>query len=98
TLHVAGAVTFLHLPDIVLDKLPFFANIRTPSRAIVFVYLFLSIGIGVATATILRHRNFGSKAGVAALVTLIVVDFYPANLAATPVLCPSGLAMLKADP
>jgi hypothetical protein len=98
TLHVAGAVTFLHLPDIVLDKLPFFANVRTPSRAIVFVYLFLSIGIGFAAATILRHRNFGSKAAVAALAMLIVVDFYPANLAATPVACPQGLAVLKADP
>src|SRR5207253_2076061 len=49
-LHVAGTVTFIHLPDVVLDKLPFFANVRTPSRVVVFVYLFLSISIGSAVA------------------------------------------------
>jgi len=98
TLHVAGVATVLHLPDIALDKLPFFANVRTPSRAIVFVYLFLSIGIGFAAATALRWKGLASRAGVAALAALIAVDFYPANLAATPVACPRGFAVLKQDP
>ncbi|HWY17003.1 MAG TPA: hypothetical protein VNX86_17860 [Rhizomicrobium sp.] len=97
-LHVDGMVTPLHLPDAALDKLPFFANVRAPSRAIVFVYLFLGMGIGSAAAAALRHRHFASKAGVAAMAALIALDFYPANLAATPVACPSGLTVLKTDP
>jgi len=64
--------------------LPFFANVRAPSRAIVFVYLFLSIGIGFAAATVLRRRGIAPRAGVAAVAALIVLDFYPTNLAATP--------------
>lgn len=98
SLHIAGAVTFIHLPDVVLDKLPFFANVRTPSRAIVFVYLFLSIGVGLGFATALKSRRFCSRAGVAAVAALIAVDFYPVNLDATPVTCPAGLATLKVDP
>ncbi len=98
TLHVAGAVTIVPLPDIALDRLPFFANVRAPSRAIVFVYLFLSIGIGFAAATVLRRRGIAPRAGVAAVAALIVLDFYPTNLAATPVACSRGLAVLTADP
>ncbi len=49
TLHAFGHnIPFLHLPDIVLSKLPFFANVRTPSRAIVMVYLFLGVAVGHA--------------------------------------------------
>jgi hypothetical protein len=98
SLHVGGVATFLPLPDSALDRLPFFANVRTPSRAVVFVYLFLSIGIGFAAATALRWKGLASRAGVAAMAALIAVDFYPANLAATPVACHPGLAVLKQDP
>ncbi|HLY07420.1 MAG TPA: hypothetical protein VKR31_16865 [Rhizomicrobium sp.] len=97
TLHVAGLSTLLPLPDAALDSLPFFANVRTPSRAVVFVYLFLAIGIGFAVAAALRHRGALSRVGLAVVAALILVDFYPANLAATPVACPPGLAVLKAD-
>ncbi len=98
TLHVAGVVTALPLPDIALDRLPFVANVRTPSRAIVFVYLFLSIGVGYAAATLLRGSRIGRRTGIAALAVLIVLDFYPANLSATPVACSPELTTLKADP
>ena len=37
-LHVGGHVTPIHLPGVILDKLPLFANVRTPARAIVFAY------------------------------------------------------------
>jgi hypothetical protein len=97
SLHVAGIATILPLPDVALDRLPFFANVRTPSRAIVFVYLFLSIGIGFAAATVLRRKTPGSRTGLAVIAALIAVDFYPANLMATPVDCPQGLAALTED-
>jgi hypothetical protein len=98
TLHIAGMITPLHLPDIVLDKLPFFANLRTPSRAIVFVYLFLGIGTGFAMATILQDRRAASGICAAVLAVLIVADFYPAKLEMTPVDCPRGLSVLSSDP
>jgi hypothetical protein len=97
-LHVGGAVTVLHLPDVALDKLPFFANVRTPSRAIVFAYLFLAIGVGLAAAIALRRRSAIACASVAVAAVLIIVDFYPAHLATTPVSCPAGLAVLAKDP
>jgi hypothetical protein len=97
-LHAGGQVTILHLPDVALDKLPFFANVRTPSRAIVFAYLFLAIGIGLAAATALKSRAALARAATAIVAVLIVADFYPAHLAATPVACPPGLAVLARDP
>jgi hypothetical protein len=42
TLHIGGHVSGLVLPDFVLAKLPFFANVRTPARAIVMAYMFLA--------------------------------------------------------
>jgi hypothetical protein len=85
------------LPDIVLDRLPFFANVRTPSRAVVFVYLFLSIGVGLAIAGLWRQRRSWLPTGIAILIALIVLDFYPAHLQSTPVIRPPGLAVLDAD-
>ncbi|MGH6890150.1 MAG: hypothetical protein ACREHF_13310 [Rhizomicrobium sp.] len=97
TLHVGGFLTGLPLPDMALDRLPFFANVRTPSRAVVFVYLFLSIGTGYAVATALRQRRLGMRAGAVAMALLVAIDFYPATLSATPVACSPGLEVLKAD-
>jgi hypothetical protein len=93
SLHIAGIPTHLPLPDAALDKLPFFANVRTPSRAVVFVYLFLAIGTGAALATLWRQPK--AKAGAIALAVLMVADFYPATLAATPVTCLPESQILK---
>ncbi|MGH6878711.1 MAG: hypothetical protein ACREHV_15220 [Rhizomicrobium sp.] len=97
-LHIDGAVTFLHLPDVVLDRLPFFANVRAPSRAIVFVYLFLSIGVGIAIASAWRQPGIGRRSAAIVAMALIVLDFYPAHLATTPATCPKGVALVTADP
>jgi hypothetical protein len=97
-LHVAGMATPLHLPDAPLDKLPFFANVRIPARAIVFVYLFLSIGIGIAAETALRERKVIWRILVALAAALIFLDFYPGkDMAITQVECPKGLSVLNAD-
>jgi hypothetical protein len=97
-LHVAGHVTPLHLLDGALDKLPFFANVRTPSRAIVFVYLYLSIGIGMAAAALLENQTTARRAIAAALTVLIVADFYPVHIATAPIACAPGLSVLRDDP
>ena len=97
-LHVAGISTVLPLPDAVLDKLPFFANIRSPSRAIVFVYLFMAIGIGCAAQVALRGDGIARRLGVGVAGLLILLDFYPAHLTAAPLVCSRGLGAIEADP
>src|SRR5262245_31981825 len=56
SLHVLGRRT-IPMPGATLSQLPFFSNVRLPSRAIVFVYLFMAIGIAHATALAWRHRQ-----------------------------------------
>jgi hypothetical protein len=73
--------------------------VRAPSRAIVFVYLFLAIGIGHATSLVWQHRYRPPvRWGWVALMALMVLDFYPFDLAITPVSCSPGLALIRDDP
>jgi hypothetical protein len=95
TLHVAGHVTPLHLPGVILAKLPFFANVRTPARAMVMVYLFLGLALAQATVMALRFR----KPALPALIGLLMLlDFTPTHLAATPAACPAALDVIARDP
>ena len=97
-LHVLGIPT-IHMPDALLAKLPFFANVRTPSRAIVFVYLFLAIGIGHAASLAWQHRHRRPvRWGLVAAAALMVLDFYPFHLEMTPVSCDPRLALIRDDP
>jgi hypothetical protein len=91
-LHVAGTVTPLHLPGLILGKLPFFANARTPARAVVFVYLFL--GLALAQACVMAR----SKRWLPLLLALMLLDFVPTHLSATPATCPAGLSIIARDP
>ena len=94
TLHAAGHVTPLHLPGVILAKLPFFANVRTPARAMVMVYLFLGLILAQATVMALRYRKPALLALAAALVLL---DFTPTRLSATPAACPAALDVIAQD-
>jgi hypothetical protein len=99
-LHVGGHVLgWLHMPSVAISKLPFFANVRTPARAIVMVYLFLGLGVGQALLLAFGHgARLRAGAVIAALVML--VDFWPAPsaIALTPAICPPALARIAADP
>jgi hypothetical protein len=99
SLHVLGHRT-IPMPSAALSQLPFFSNVRTPSRAIVFVYLFMALGIGHAAALAWRHRQRPMvRWGMAAVAVLIVLDFFPARrLSMTPVACSAGLAVIRDDP
>jgi hypothetical protein len=98
SLHVLGKRT-IAMPDALLSELPFFGNVRSPSRAIVFVYLFLAIGIGLAASFVWPHRNkLSVRWALVAVAALIVLDFYPFHLDITPVSCPPGLALIRNDP
>jgi hypothetical protein len=96
-LHVGGQVTPLHLPGIVLAKLPFFANVRTPARAMVFVYLFLGLALAQATVMAWQYRGFAAKGGLALAAALMLLDFTPVHLAATAAACPRALETLALD-
>lgn len=97
TLHVGGHVTPLHLPGLVLAKLPFFSNVRTPARAIVFVYLFLGIALAQASVMVWRNPKPVARAFLATAAVLIVLDFTPAQLASTPTACPPVLQVIAKD-
>lgn len=56
-LHWAGRTLPVHMPGIVLSQLPFFANVRTPARAVVFVYMFLGLGVAGAIAALRIQRE-----------------------------------------
>lgn len=98
TLHVFGHdLMWFHLPDIALSHLPFFANVRTPSRAIVMVYLFLSIGVGHALTLAWReHAQMLARAAVAAASVLLFVDYYPVPRPMTDAICPDELHVIVA--
>ncbi len=99
TLHVLGHRT-IPLPNALLSRLPFFKNVRTPSRAIVFVYLFLAVAVGYAIHLLGRRaRSVPARLLPAALATLIVLDFAPATaLPMTPRVCSPGLEVIRDDP
>ena len=59
-LHIFGKPTYIPLPDALLQFLPLIRNVRTPSRAIVFVYLFLGIAISlILSETFRASQNKG---------------------------------------
>jgi hypothetical protein len=98
SLHILGKGT-IPMPDVLLSKIPFFRNVRTPSRAIVFVYLFLAIAMGHAASLSWQHRHRSAvRWGSIVVAALMVLDFYPFHVAITPVSCPPGLTLIRDDP
>ena len=108
-LHVLGkSVDLQFLPTAFLEHLPLLRNLRSPSRAVVYVYLFL----GIASGLMIKHLFFGSEGCppvwrtthrlrtliLVALSSLIFIDFYPANLASTKIECPPAYSEIVRDP
>ena len=88
------------MPGMVLSHLPFFKNVRTPVRAIVFVYLFMAIGLGHAVEVWARERGrpIGRTLVAALTGVLLVMDFFPFGLATTSTSCAAGLSIIQDDP
>lgn len=97
TLHIGGHVTPLHLPGVILAKLPLFANVRTPARAMVFAYLFLGLALAQAGVMALRYRSTTARAGLALIASLMLLDFVPVHLSTTPAICPPALASIAKE-
>jgi hypothetical protein len=97
-LHWRGTTLPIHMPDIVLSKLPFFANVRTPARAIVFVYLFLGIGAAAAMAAALKSgQRIVTGTALTFVAALMLLDFFPAHLSTTAMRCAPELDLLGTD-
>jgi len=98
-LHVLGHAT-IPLPDLLLRHLPFFNNLRSPSRAIVMVYIFLAIGVGYAVSTIWRAHGatWTGRGAVAVLALLMAFDWYPRGGPRTPAVCLPAYSLLAQDP
>ena len=100
SLHVMGVST-IPVPTGVTASLPFLKNVRTPSRAIVFVYLFLGVGVGVTIRAIMAR--YSGKWGILVVVPLLVVagcmflDFFPGRVEVTPVSCPVAYDIIRRD-
>jgi hypothetical protein len=95
-LHWRGQTLPIHMPSIVLSKLPFFANVRTPARAIVFVYLFLGIAVAMTLTTVItRKRSVWAGGALVAILGLMLLDFFPGHIETTPMRCSSFPALAR---
>jgi len=99
-LHILGKSTYIPLPTALLQFLPLIRNVRTPSRAIVFVYLFLGIAISLilSSETFRATQNKGRARVFWFIALLIFVDFYPTHRESTRVSCPPAYRILQEDP
>ena len=97
-LHWQGHPLPIPTPEVVLSRLPFFANVRTPARAIVFVYLFMGVGVATAIAASLKvERTILTGTALSFALALGLVDFFPAHLETTPISCSPTLSVLAQD-
>jgi len=96
-LHVLGHRLFA-MPGAILSGLPFLANVRTPSRAIVMVYLFLSVGVGLATQLAFdRFQRPVARIGLAVGLLLLLLDFVPFHKPVTTAECKPGWSVIRND-
>jgi len=96
-LHFLG-YRLIAMPNSVLSALPILANVRTPSRAIVFVYLFLAVSCGLAVRLISnRNTKLVAHIGLASVLLLMFLDFSPMHLDATLTTCKPGWSVIRGD-
>jgi hypothetical protein len=97
-LRILGVGVPMPLPTGILEHIPLFGMVRTPSRAIVYTYLFLGLAVARIMQIILtQQKTTGSKRlepkkwRVLLPISLcvgILLDFTSINQESTPVICP----------
>jgi len=89
-LHIMGKSFLVLLPYRILMHVPFFSNMRSPSRHIIYAYLFLALLVGVALRYLRRSGPWTARAKVIflALAALLVIDYYAFDTRMTEVKCP----------
>lgn len=98
-LRVYGERT-IPLPTGITRYISLVRNVRTPSRAMVFVYLFLGIGVGLAVTSLIERYRRQRRVLIPALSLLFgleFLDYYPVKLESTKVECPPEYGVISLD-
>jgi hypothetical protein len=100
-LRILGQGVPVPLPTGILEYIPFFGMVRTPSRAIVYTYLFLGLAVARILQIILMQRTVKmpepTTSGILLPIALcvgIVLDFLSINRESTPVVCPPAYQII----
>lgn len=97
-LHVGGYRVWLPLPTLLTEYIPVLKNVRTPSRAVIFVYLFTGVSVAMIAEYFLAGRKkITAAAAVGILAIVTFADFFPTGLDSTPVVCPPAYALINED-
>lgn len=97
-LHIAGQMLYIPLPTLLTEYIPFLKNVRTPSRAVIFVYLFTGVSVAMIVAYFLINKKRTIVITTLCFLSVITfVDFYPSGLESTPVRCPPVYAWIDKD-
>lgn len=96
--HIAGHVTKIQPPGVLLGAMPILSNIRTPARAMLLVTMFLGLALAQASVMIAHDRRRASRAALVLVLTLMLLDFTPFRLASTAASCPPALKAIADDP
>ena len=97
-LHIAGQNIYVPLPTLLTEYIPFVKNVRTPSRAVIFVYLFAGVSVAMIVEYLLVNKKRDIVLATLCFFSIITfVDFYPSNLESTPVICPPAYALIDKD-
>lgn len=98
-LHVAGRITSIPLPTLLLEKLPFFGSMRVPNRALVVTYLALALlaARGLEEWRRRTRSRPGTGLGLAFLCTLVWLDGPTTVRGRTPFDPPSAYDAIARD-
>lgn len=98
-LHIAGQnIIYVPLPTLLTEYIPFVKNVRTPSRAVIFVYLFTGVSVAMIVEYLLVNKKRAIVLATLCFLSIITfVDFYPSRLESTPVICPPAYALINKD-
>lgn len=96
--HIAGYVTKIQPPGVLLSAIPVLSNIRTPARAMLLITMFLGLAVAQASIILRQDRRLASRAALALFLALLLLDFTPSHLESTPASCPPALETIAKDP
>jgi hypothetical protein len=98
-LHIAGQMLYIPLPTLLTEYIPFFKNVRSPSRAVIFVYLFAGVSIAMIVEYYLANKKRAIVLATLGCLSIITfIDFYPSRLESNPVSCSPVYALINKDP
>jgi len=98
-LHVLGNITSVLLPYRVIQAIPFFGHVRTPSRCIVYAYLFWAVIVCYGLKYLFARLRPGISKKIISTVVLVLIffDFYTVNHVATSAHLPYCYGVIMRD-